>query len=89
MASSSVSVELMVHLPKRWEVLVGCQSKAQGYAVDAWVHFEDQSLGKRPTSTSVSVVSCSVTPKGETEMPLIPAGSRTVREGIYSVFIQS
>lgn len=79
----------MVHLPKKWEVLVGCQSKAQGYAVGAWVHFKDQSLGKLPTSTSMSVASCSVIPMGEAEMPLVPAGSRIVRELIYSVFIQS
>lgn len=88
-ASSSVSVELMVQLPKRWEVLVGCQNKAQGYAVDAWVRSEDRSLGKRPTSTSMSLDSCSVIPKGEAEMPLVPAGSRIVRELIYSVLIQS
>lgn len=60
-----------------------------GYAVDAWVHFKDQSLGKLPTSTSMSVASCSVIPMGEAEMPLVPAGSRRVRELIYSVFIQS
>lgn len=85
-ASSSVCVS---HPLKRWEVLVGCQSKAQGYAVDAWVHFKGQSRGKLPTSTSMSVASCSVIPKGQAEIPLVPAGSRIVRELIYSVFIQS